>query len=186
MFAQACAVCSPKSGAVSEIAIFRQLPLILSRLNAILPPLSRRKHPVFPKESLSAVGDLPEMVDIVAAFACEARYRALIRSTRRSFHLGSLLWAVGVVAFLVSVASPYDDALQQEPFRPRSTYVAIRRLPSAPTGTRRIEVVPRLSVVVSKAFVLPMVWREVESDTETLLAIRFRSYLALRSPPPIH
>jgi hypothetical protein len=163
-------------GDIVRDAIFRQLPLILSRLNAILPPLSRRKHPVFPKESLSAVGDLPEMVDIVAAFACEARY----------FHLGSLLWAVGIVAFLVSVASPYDDALQQEPFRPKSTYVAIRRLPSAPTGTRRIGVVPRLSIVISKAFVLPMVWREVKSDTETLLAIRFRSYLALRSPPPIH
>ena len=34
-------------------------------------------------------------------------------NTQRSHRLASLLRAVGVVTFLLSVASPYDDAFQQ-------------------------------------------------------------------------
>src|SRR6266446_1908810 len=52
------------------------------------------------------------MVGIVAILSCEVRHRDLARSMQRSPHLTSLLWAVGVVTFLLSVASPYDDAFQ--------------------------------------------------------------------------
>ena len=107
-------------------------------------------------------------------------------NTQRSHRLASLLWAVGVVTFLLSVVSPYDDALQQELFRPKPSHVAVKRLPSATTGTRKGGAVPRLSVAAAaNASVIPIVLRDVESDIATLLAIRFRSCLALRSPPPI-
>jgi hypothetical protein len=139
-----------------------------------------------PQESLSAVGDPAEMVGIVAILSCEVRHRDLARSMQGSSHLASLLWALGVVAFLLSVASPYDDAFQQEVFRPKSTHVAVRRLPSATASTRKSGAVPRISVVaLANPSTMPVVFGDVEPNTATLLAIRFRSYLALRSPPPI-
>jgi len=120
----------------------------------------------------------------VTILSCDVRHRDRAPSKQRTCRLASSLWAVGVVAFLLSVASPYDDAFQQELFRPKTSHVAVRLLPSAPTGTRRSRAVPRLSVVaVANASVMPMVLRvlrDVEPDTATLLAIRFRSYLALR------
>jgi hypothetical protein len=129
------------------------------------------------------------MVGIVTIHSRDVRHRDRARSTQRSSRLASSLWALGVVTFLLSVVSPYDDAVQQELFRPKSSHVAVRRLPSATTGTRKSGAVPRLSVTaVANASVMPMVLRvlcDVEPDTATLLGIRFRSYLALRSPPPI-
>src|ERR1700756_2090854 len=128
----------------------------------------------------------PPKKGIVTILSCDVRHRDLVRSTPRSSRLASSLWAVGVVTFLLSVASPYDDAIQQELFRPKSSHVAVRRLPSVHTGARKIGAVPQLSVAaVANASVLPVVFRDVEPDTATLLAIRFRSYVALRSPPPI-
>lgn len=141
---------------------------------------------VFPQESLSAFGDLPEMVGMVTILSCDVRHRDLARSKQRSSRLASSLWAVGVVTFLLSVASPYDDAFQQEVFRPKSFHVAVRRLPSATTCTRKSGVVTQLLVAtVVNATVMPMALRDVEPDTATLLAICFRSSLALRSPPSI-
>lgn len=126
------------------------------------------------------------MVGTVAMFSREARHCDLLRSSRRFYWLPSLLRAVGVVTFLLSVASPYDDAVQQEAFRPKSSHVAIKRLPSATTGTHKSAAVPPVSLVsVSKASAMPVVLRDVEPDTVTLLAIRSRSDLPLRSPPPI-
>jgi len=126
------------------------------------------------------------MVGIVTILSYDVRHRDLARRAQRSSRLASSLWAVGVVAFLLSVVSPFDDAFQQELFCQKLPHAAVKRLPSAPTGTRRSGVVPRLSVVVSKTSVMPIVLRDVDPGTETLLAIRFRSYLALRSPPPVH
>jgi|SRR6266436_6627327 len=141
---------------------------------------------VSPQESLSAFGDLPETIGIVMILSCDVRDRDLARSLQRSSRLASTLWAVGVVSFLLSVASPYDDAFQQELFRPKSSHVSVRRLPSVPTGTRESGPVPQLSVAaVANASVVPIVFRDVEPGIATPLVIRFRSYLALRSPPPI-
>jgi hypothetical protein len=135
--------------------------------------------PRSPKESLSAFGDPAEMVGIVAILSCEVWHRGLV-------HFASLLWAVGVVTFLLSVASPYDDAFQQQVFRPKSTHVAVRRLPSATASIRKSGAVPRISVVaLANPSTMSVVFGDVEPNTATLLAIRFRSYLALRSPPPI-
>ena len=107
-------------------------------------------------------------------------------NTQRSHRFVSLLWAVGVVTFLLSVASPYDDAFQQELFRPKSSHVAVTRLPLATTGTRKSGAVPPVSIVfVTNVSVVPVVLRDVELGVARLLAIRFRSDLALRSPPPI-
>jgi len=129
------------------------------------------------------------MVGIVATLSCDVRHRDRARSPQRSSRLASGLWALGVVTFLLSVVSPYDDAFQQELLRPKSSHVAVRRLSSAPTGTRKSGAVPRLSVVaVVNSSLVPMVSRvsrDIEPDTATLLATRFRSCLALRSPPPI-
>jgi hypothetical protein len=142
--------------------------------------------PDITQESLSAVGDPAEMVGIVAILSCEVRHRDLARSMQRSSRLASLLWAVGVVTFLLSVASPYDDAFQQEVFRPKSIHVAVRRLPSANASTRKSGAVPRISVVaLANLSTMPLVFGDVEPNTGTLLAIRFRSDLGLRSPPPI-
>ena len=135
---------------------------------------------------MSAFSVLPEMVGVVAMFSREARYCNPLRSTQRSYRLASLLRAVGVVTFVLSVGSPYDDAFQQELFRPKSSHVAVRRLPSATTGNRKSGAVPPVSVVsVANVSVMPVVLRDVELDAATLLAIRFRSDLALRSPPLI-
>jgi hypothetical protein len=165
------------NGDVSTVA------LIVSRFNATLPPSSGTARSS-PEESLSAFDDLPEMVGIVAIFSREVRYCDSLRSTQRSSRLASLLWAVGVVTFLLSVASPYDDAFQQELFRPKS--VAVRRLPSAITVTRNIGAVTQISAVAgANASAMPVVLRDVEPDTAIPLAIRFRYSLALRSPPPI-
>jgi hypothetical protein len=106
--------------------------------------------------------------------------------TQRSHLLASLLRAVGVVTFLLSVASPYDDAFQQELFRPKSSHVSVTRLPSATTGIRQSGAVPPVSIVfVTNVSVMLVVLRDVERGAATLLAIRFRSDPALRSPPPI-
>jgi hypothetical protein len=159
--------------------------LIVSRFNATLLPSSGTARSS-PEESLSAFDDLPEMVGIVAIFSHEVRYCDPFRSTQRSSRLASLLWAVGVVTFLLSVASPYDDAFQQEVFRPKSTAVAVRRLPSAITGTRNTGAVTQISAVAgANASAMPVVLRDVEPDAAIPLAIRFRCSLALRSPPPI-
>ena len=107
-------------------------------------------------------------------------------NTQRDHRLASLLGAVGIVSFLLSVASPYDDAFQQELFRPKHSHVAVTRLPSTTTGTRKSGATTLISIVlVTNVSVLPVVLRDVEPDMATLLAIRFRSDLALRSPPPI-
>jgi hypothetical protein len=173
---------------MSAIEIFQQSTLTGSSLNANLRALSGLTLG-FPQESLSAFGDLPEMVGIVATLSRDVRHRDRPRNAQRSSRLASSLWALGVVTFLLSVVSPYDDAFQQELLRPKSFHVAVRRLSSAPTGTRKSGAVPRLSVVaVANPSLVPMVsrvLRDIEPDTATLLAIRFRSCLALRSPPPI-
>src|ERR1700756_2978234 len=122
------------------------------------------------------------MAGIVAILSSDVRHRDRAQSNQRSSRLASSLWALGVVTFLLSVVSPYDDAFQQELFRSKSSHVAVKRLPSATTGTRKSGAVPRLSVAAAAtASVIPIVLRDVEPDTATLLAIRFRSYLALRS-----
>jgi len=114
------------------------------------------------------------------------RHRDLALSAQRSSRWASGLWAVGVVSFLLSVASPYDDAFQQELFRPKSFHVAVRRLPSVPTGTRKSGAPAQLSVAaVANASVGAIAFRDVESGAATLLVIRSRSHLALRSPPPV-
>lgn len=143
--------------------------------------------PDFPqKNRWVAVGDPAEMVDIVAILSCEARDRDLARGMQRSSRSASLLWAVGVVTFLLAVASPYDDAFQQEVFRPKSIDVAARRLPATTASTRKSGVMPRISVVaVANSSPMPVVFGDVEPNTATFIAIRFRSYLTLRSPPPI-
>jgi len=152
----------------------------------VLPSTRFRLDPRSPQESLIAFGDPAELVGIVAILSCEVRHRDLARSMQRSSHFASLLWAVGVVTFLLSAASPYDDAFQQEVFRPTSTHVAVRRLPSATASTRKSGAVPRISVVaLANPSTIPVVFGYVEPNTATLLAIRFRSYLALRSPPPV-
>ena len=116
----------------------------------------------------------------------EVQQRETTRIRQCSCRLASFLWVVGIVAFLLSIASPYDDGFQQEVFRPKSFHVAVRRLPSATNGTRKGGAVTQLLVAtVVNATVMPMALRDVEPDTATLLAICFRTSLTLRSPPPI-
>ena len=146
-----------------------------------------RVDPRFPqKNRWVAVGDPAEMVGIVAILSCEVPDRELARGMQRSSRSASLLWAVGVVTFLLAVASPYDDAFQQEAFRPKSIDVAVERPPATTAGTRKSGVMPRLSVVaLANPATMPVVFGDIEPDTPTFIAIRFRSNLALRSPPPI-
>lgn len=126
------------------------------------------------------------MVGIVAILSFKVRDRDLGRSTQRFARLSSSLWALSVITLLLSVVSPYDDAFQQELLRPKSSHAAIKHLSSAPAGARKNGAVPQLlSTVVANPSAMPMALRDVEPDTATLLKIRSRSYLALRSPPAI-
>ena len=118
-------------------------------------------------------------------FSRAARHSDLLWSTR-SYRLASLLRAVGVVAFFLSIASPYDDAFQQEVFRPKSSHVAITRLPPAATGTHQSGAAPSVSLQsVTKFSVVPVLSRDIGPDRVTLRAVRSRSDLPLRSPPRI-
>src|ERR1700751_1839083 len=101
------------------------------------------------------------MVGIVATLSSDVRHPDRPRNEQRSCsRLASSLWALGVVTFLLSVVSPYDDAFQQELLRPKSLHVAVTRLSAAPTGTRKSGAVPRLSVVaVANPSLVPMVSR---------------------------
>src|SRR5262249_48595852 len=99
----------------------------------------------------------------------------------------SLLWAVGVVALLLSVASPCDDAIQQELFHPKSPHVALKRLPLLGPGIRKSGRATRtLAVAVSNASAMAVVSRFVDPSNATLVATHLCSSLALRSPPTIH
>jgi hypothetical protein len=145
------------------------------------------RSPVSPKGIVGWLSAIQQkMVGIVAILSCEVWDRDLARSMQHSSCSASLLWAVGVVTFLLAVGSPYDDAFQQEVFRPKSIDVAVRRLPATSATTRKSGAVPRVSVVaLANPSTMPVVFGDVEPNTATFLAIRFRSYLALRSPPPI-
>ena len=65
--------------------------------------------------------------------------------------LTSLLQVIGVVTFLLSMASRYDDDIQQEFFRTKSTHVVFRRLPSANHGIRRRKVVTQIATPDNKS-----------------------------------
>ena len=124
------------------------------------------------------------MLDTVAILSREVTYHDPARRKPCSFRLVSLFWALGVAAFLASVTSPYDDALQQELFRPKQLHITVRPLPSAFHGSRKSgTTIQPLFVAAFNACVAWVVLGDLEPDTATLLAVRFLSSLALRSPP---
>ena len=96
--------------------------------------------------------------------------------------LGFLLRTIGVVTFLLSVASPYDDGIQQEFFRPRSSHVVFRRLPSAIHGIRKSRVVTEI-VARDREFPMPELFASVTPANVLGSLIPLFSTLVPRSPP---
>src|SRR5262249_5524011 len=127
------------------------------------------------------------MIAIMPVPSHGIRDREPTQSRHGSSKLASLLWAVGLIAFLLSVASPFDDALQQDLFRRKSFYVAVRDLPSATAGTRKSGAWMEASVVaVADTSEAPQGLGDVEPDMATVLGNRFfRSSFGLRSPPTV-
>jgi hypothetical protein len=115
------------------------------------------------------------------------RVMLLLRDTEHTtpLRLGSLLGAVGFVAFLLSVASPCDDSVQQEVLRPKSTHVTVRRLPSVPHATRkRTNATQTLIIALAHVPVLAES-HYVEPQKAIPSSICLGLYLALRSPPRV-
>ena len=137
------------------------------------------------KEFLSEFNDLPKNGGLRGGILM--RVMLLLRDTVHTarLRLGSLLWAVGVVAFLLSVASPRDDSVQQEVLRPKSTHVAVRRLPSVPHATRKgTNATQTLIVALAHVPVLSEL-HHVKPDKAIPSSICLGLCLALRSPPSI-
>ena len=93
-----------------------------------------------------------------------------------------MLRTIGVITFLLSIASPYDDGIQQEFLRPKSRHVALRRLPSATHGIRKSEVVAQIVVPANKS-PRPIWLSSVRPAKVAVTLIRFCSTLISRSPP---
>jgi len=118
------------------------------------------------------------------------RLMLLLRDSEHTapLRLGSLLWVVGVVgfvAFLLSVASPWDDSVQQEVLRPKSTQVAVRRLPSVPYATRKGTNATQTLIVALAHIPVLSELHHVEPDKAIPSSICLGLCLALRSPPRI-
>jgi hypothetical protein len=96
--------------------------------------------------------------------------------------LTSLLRALGVITFILSVASPYDDGIQQEASRPKSPHVVFRRLPPASHGIQKTRVEIRIVTAVSKSL-MPKLFDSVTPVTAALSLIPLYSALVPRSPP---
>jgi hypothetical protein len=95
-----------------------------------------------------------------------------------------VLRTIGVITFLLSIASPYDDGIQQEFLRPKSRHVALRRLPSATHGIRKSEVVAQIVVPANKS-PMPIWFGSVTSAKVAARLICFCSTLIPRSPPAV-
>jgi len=101
------------------------------------------------------------------------------------FFLGSLVWTIGIIAFLASVASPYDDALQHEVFQPKSPNIAVNQASLLTSGARKIpKATQTLIVAVANLFgsreVLGSIGRTGKARPSY---VGFRPSLTLRSPP---
>ena len=96
--------------------------------------------------------------------------------------LAFVLRTVGVLTFLLSIASPYDDWIQQEFFRPKSTHVVFRRLPSANHRIRKGNVVTRIATAANKSPKLEW-FGSVTRAKVVVSPITLSCTLVPRSPP---
>jgi hypothetical protein len=93
-----------------------------------------------------------------------------------------VLRTIGVITFLLSIASPYDDGIQQEFLRPKSRHVALKRLPSPKPGIRKTTVVAQIVVPANKSQMPKWFGSDAPADVVVKL-IRVCSTLIPRSPP---
>jgi len=93
-----------------------------------------------------------------------------------------VLRTIGVLTFLLSMASPYDDGIQQEFFRPKSSHVVVRRLPSAVHGIRGSKVVPEVVTSVNRS-AMPQLFGSVTPAKVVVSLIPLCFTLVPRSPP---
>lgn len=126
----------------------------------------------------------PERWTLAAIFS-RARFHALTSNSLLLFFLGSLVWTIGIIAFLASVASPYDDALQHEVFQPKSPNIAVNQASLLTSGARKIpKATQTLIVAVANLFgsreVLGSIGRTGKARPSY---VGFRPSLTLRSPP---
>jgi hypothetical protein len=112
--------------------------------------------------------------------------RSLYRALALNLHLfsrpASLLWAFGILGFLVSVASPDDDSFQQEVLHPKSSNVLIKHSLRQAPGDRRPSSSTQRSILTLPN-PLALILCRVVPENETLASERLRPLPMLRSPP---
>jgi hypothetical protein len=118
----------------------------------------------------------------MAMFSPTSLYRALALNLPLFSRPASLLWAFGILAFLVSVASPDDDSFQQEVFHPKSSNVLVKHsLRQAPGDRRPSNATQRWILTLPNP--LTRLLCRVIPENETPASERLRPLPMLRSPP---
>ena len=120
----------------------------------------------------------------MASVSLSFRYPS-ITVPRLPLRLISLLWAVGLLAFLTSVASPNDDSLQQEVFHPRSSTVLVKRSLRLISSNRRLPSAAERLILASVKVPLSRTLCRVVPEDATPTLVRFQPLITLRSPPRI-